>query len=173
MAGLDDAHMPPDGPQDLARALRRRRTPQRWLQPVDQPPAPAPPPSLPEGDRQPILIKGGAISTGVATVSWYSNHVDDILVAFLEVIRISRGDDEAEVTGFRRIDIDVLSHHLGLPGEDVIEQLAALIGASPTRSAAMLSLYRNGIGMIPTGVDEDEEPAAPVTRLAELLHDGE
>ena len=172
MAGLHEPSTEPEAPQDLARALRRRRTPHRWVQPVDQPAAASPRPSLPEGDRQPILIRGGAISTGVATVSWYSNHIDDVLVAFLEVIRISRGDDEAEVTGFRRVDIDVLSHHLGLPGETVVEQLALLVGASPARSSSMMSLYRNGVGVIPTGVDE-EEPAAPVTRLAELLHDGE
>ncbi|MEM7287473.1 MAG: hypothetical protein AAF480_14070 [Actinomycetota bacterium] len=166
---MDDheRHTPSDpGPAQLARALRRRRTPGRWVQKDG--------PIVPEEERRPIVIGDGSISTDTVTVAWYSAHVDDVLVAFLEVVRRSRGDDEAEVTGFRRIDIDVLAEFLEMPGEIVVEELALLVGASSKRGASMKNLYRStGIGVIPTGVGDDEARTQPSTRLAELLHEVE
>ena len=155
------------GPAQLARALRRRRNPGRWVQKGDAP-------IVPDHQRHPITISDGAISTEKVTVACYSDHIDDVLVAFLEVVRRSRGDEESEVAAFRRIDIDVLADFLGMPGETVVEELALLVGASPSRGASMRNLYLStGIGVIPTGVEEQDAPAAPSSRLAELLHDVE
>lgn len=154
-------------PAQLARALRRRRNPGRWVQKGDAP-------IVPETQRRPVVITDGAISTDTVTVACYSTHLDDVLVAFLEVVRRSRGDEESEVDAFRRIDIDVLADFLQVPGETVVEELALLVGASPSRAASMQNLYRStGIGVIPTGVDEQDAPAPPSTRLAEMLHDAE
>ena len=153
------------GPVQLARALRRRRTPGRWVQKGGAP-------IVPEEQRRPVTIANGAISTDTVSVQCYSDHVDDVLVAFLEVVRQSRGDGEAEVTAFRRIDIDVLADFLAMPGEAVVEELALLVGASPSRGASMRSLYRStGIAVIPTGAGEQDTPSPPSTRLAEMLHE--
>lgn len=166
MVDLQQRPNPSDpGPAQLARALRRRRNPGRWVQKGDAP-------IVPEHERRPIVIADGVISTDTVTVDCYSDHVDDVLVAFLEVVRRSRGDEEAEVAAFRRIDIDVLADVLAMPGEAVVEELALLVGASPGRAASMRNLYlATGIGVIPTGVGEQDAPAAPSSRLAELLHD--
>lgn len=155
------------GPVQLARALRRRRTPGRWVQKGD-------PPIVPEEQRRPVTIANGAISTDTVSVQCYSDHVDDVLVAFLEVVRQSRGDGEREVTAFRRIDIDALADFLSMPGEAVVEELALLVGASPSRGASMQNLYLStGITVIPTGAGEQDTPAPPSSRLAEMLHDVE
>ncbi len=168
MVELQQRSVPSDpGPAQLARALRRRRNPGRWVQKDDAP-------VVPEQERRPIIIANGSISTDTVTVDCYSDHLDDVLVAFLEVVRRSRGDDEAEVAAFRRIDIDVLAEFLQMPGETVVEELALLVGASPSRGASMQNLYRStGIGVIPTGAGEPDAPAPPSTRLAEMLHDVE
>ena len=161
---------------ELARALRRPRgasglvartgpdpeTGTAWKPPADEL----------AGERRAIHIEGDVISAGSVSVKWYSNHIDDILVAFLEVIRRARGDAESEVTGFRRIDIDVLAQHLDMSGEDVLDALSALLGATKTRSASMAHLYTTGAGVIPPGAEEQEAPAEPVTRLAALLNEG-
>lgn len=120
--------------------------------------------------RQPVIIKDAAFVIRDIRVPWYSDHIDDILVAFLEAIRTARGNKEVEVASFRRVDIDVLAEYLDRPPEFLLERLAELVGASNTRASAMTSIYLSGGQVIPTGVLEEEaEPVRSGSRLVELL----
>ncbi|MGI9624971.1 MAG: hypothetical protein ACR2PK_19240 [Acidimicrobiales bacterium] len=124
--------------------------------------------SLP-ATRQPVEIMGGAIVIGDLKVDFYSEHMDDVLVAFLEAIRTVRGDTKHEVAGFRRIDVEVLADYLHCQGVTVVERLADLVGASSSHCASMTELYRAGADMIPSGAVRAPIVDTGSSRFSQLL----
>lgn len=122
------------------------------------------------GARVPVQIDPDAFVIDDVRVPWYSDHTDDVLVAFLETIRRVRRQPEVEVSGFRRIDIEAIASHFRLTAAFVLERLGELIGATDTRVAAMSSMYTSGGQVIPTGIDEyASQVTGPPSRLVELL----
>ena len=56
--------------------------------------------------RVPVGIHGGALVAGETSVVFHSEHIDDVLAAFLELIRMLRGAPEGPVVSFRSIGIE-------------------------------------------------------------------
>lgn len=117
--------------------------------------------------RTPIEIDGNAFVVGDVRREWSSDDIDDVLGAFLAIIRQLRSDTEAEVSRFRRIDIDVVGAHLNADPALVIRRLGELLGTTEARQSAMASIYLAGADVIPTGTDQHSQ--AQSSRLAQLL----
>lgn len=107
--------------------------------------------------HEPVRLDGGVLCAGDVCVVPYSEHLDDVLVAYLELLRTLRGDLEAPVLSFRRVDVDALAAATDHPGEAIIGRLAILIGARGLRQAAMAGSYSSGVEIITTG-NADESP---------------
>ena len=90
-----------------------------------------------------------------------------MLGSFLQIIRQLRSDTEAEVSRFRRVDIEVVAAHLDEEPELVVRRLAELLGTTDARQSAMASIYLAGADVIPTGTDQHS--AAQSSRLTRLL----
>jgi transcriptional regulator with XRE-family HTH domain len=118
-------------------------------------------------ERTPIEIDGAAFVVGDVRCEWASEDIDDVLSAFLQIIRQLRRDTEAEVSRFRRVDIDVVAAHLDEDPELVVRGLAELLGTTDARPSAIASIYLAGADVIPTGADQHS--AAQSSRLARLL----
>ena len=93
--------------------------------------------------RVPVEVRDGAVAVGDTSVRFHSPHLDDVLVAFLELIRTLRGTSECPVVSFRRIDIEALADYLNVEGSEVVAQLAVMVGAKRLRSAAMGACIRD------------------------------
>ena len=105
----------------------------------------------PSPSRLPVRYDGRSVSGAGKRVACASSHPDDVLAAFVELVRRMRSGSEGKVTGFRRGDIEELSLQLGLEPHDVLARLAVLLGATPTRSDAMAAAYAAGTSVIPCG----------------------
>lgn len=101
----------------------------------------------------------------------YSRHIDDVLVAFVELVRGARRNDTAGSMTFRRMDIDALAADLGCAPTKVIDHLAGLIGADMDHLEHMCSSYEDGASVIDSGVadvvvsgDSGDEDAPALVR---------
>lgn len=108
--------------------------------------------------HEPVEIGPNHVAVGEVRVEWYSSHIDDVLVAYLELLRILRGDTEGPVTDFRRVDVDALARSTDYPPEAIVGRLAILIGARGLRRAAMAGSYAAGDAVISTGYADDKIP---------------
>ena len=110
--------------------------------------------------HEPVRLDDGVLRAGDVAVVPYSDHLDDVLVAYLELLRTLRGDPEAPVLSFRRIDVDAIATATNYPGEAIIGRLAILIGARGLRQAAMAGSYSSGVEIITTGKADERPPPA-------------
>ncbi len=122
--------------------------------------------------HQPVEVGTDHVAVGDVKVEWYSTHIDDVLVAYLELLRLLRGEVEGPVVNFRRVDVDALATALDYPPEAIVGRLAILIGAKGLRRAALAGSYNAGNPVISTGYAEDSPPSIEVGpadgRLASL-----
>lgn len=109
--------------------------------------------------RVPVEVRDGAVAVGDTSVRFHSPHLDDVLVAFLELIRTLRGTPECPVVSFRRIDIEALADYLNVDGSEVVAQLAVMVGAKRLRSAAMEHAFETGVAEISSGLRDEMAPA--------------
>ncbi len=124
-------------------------------------------------EREPIAIVDDGFEIKDVRVEWASREIDDVLEAFLEIISAVRLSTDGEITGFRRGDIDAIAGHMGQPPEFLVERLGELMGARRSRSKVMSMIYLSGAPVIPAGLDIDDEPGVPTTRLAQMLSDAD
>ncbi len=106
--------------------------------------------------RLPVRYDGRSVSGAGQQVMCTSKHPDDVLAAFVELVRRMRGGSDGPVTGFRRGDVEELAVQLGIDPQDVLARLAVLLGASSTRSDAMAAAYAAGTAVIPCGAEAPE-----------------
>ncbi len=97
----------------------------------------------------PVRYDGRSVAAAGKQVECASTHPDDVLAAFIELVRRMRSGSGGTITGFRRGDVDELAAVLGLEAQDVLARLAVLLGASRTRSEAMAAAYVAGTSEIP------------------------
>lgn len=130
--------------------------------------------------RIPLEIYADHLQVGDVRVECYSTHIDDVLVAYLELIRALRGNPEASVVSFYSSDVDILADHLGWSGEAVVDQLATMVGTSQGRQVSMRESYRSGKAVITSGLYDERAPqgaldsdeASGTERLQDLLVHG-
>ncbi|MFN3218142.1 MAG: hypothetical protein ACE367_16725 [Acidimicrobiales bacterium] len=120
--------------------------------------------------REAVHINDRVLRVDGRALEAYSRHIDDVLVAFIELVRGARRNDTEGSMRFRRMDIDAIAADLGTAPTRVIDHLAALIGADMDHLEEMCSSYEAGAAVIDSGVadvavaddidDEDEDAAA-------------
>jgi len=110
--------------------------------------------------HEPVQVGEDHLAVGDLRVSTDSGHIDDVLVAYLDLLRTLRGDTEGSVVSFRRVDVVALATALGYPGEAIVGRLAVVIGARGLRKAAMTGSYASGAELIPTGNADEGVPRA-------------
>lgn len=129
--------------------------------------------------RIPVTITDHTFEADGLAVAWYSGHIDDVLVAFLELIRLLRGDAEVEVASLRRVDIEAISGRFHVPGDELVRRLGDLVGASVAQAASMGDMYSAGLDVIPVAVtpsrcrEQDALDDRAGSRLAEMLASGD
>lgn len=129
--------------------------------------------------RRAVLIEDDSVIANGVAIRFYSRHIDDVLVAFLELIRQVRGQAPGTPLNLRRADVEELSRYLNRTGTEVVNRLATLMGASRLREAAMVARYRAGDSVIETGVrdraadtlQDQALPAETIQRLSVLKGD--
>ena len=133
-------------PGDLAAALRARRTSIEWpLQRMHRP-------------RVPVAIEGLELRIEAVSVTAPSSDIDDVLAAFVELVRRVRIAGPMRMA-FRRTDIDALAEAFQWPGEDVVAHLAGVIGANEIATHVMGQLYDMGTPTIDSGITDDRADA--------------
>jgi len=101
-----------------------------------------------------IAIVDDANLAGETTRAFYSRHIDDVLVAYLELVRELRRSPETTVLLFRRVDVEVLATFLECSGETVLDELAVLMGANRMRAATMTARFGAGDQVIDSGLTD-------------------
>lgn len=71
-----------------------------------------------------------------------------VLMAYLRLVRRLRQQEEAPVVALRRDDIEVVAAALNQPGERVVDQLGALMGATQVQRKLMVGLFVSGAAVI-------------------------
>ncbi|MEO5900010.1 MAG: sortase [Ilumatobacteraceae bacterium] len=94
--------------------------------------------------RFPVSIEGGVISTGGVRHGFSPGDTTSLLRAYLRLIRSLRHQNKAPAIALRRNDIDELARHLGVSGEEVVDRLTALMGATAAQRSAMTSMFAAG-----------------------------
>ncbi len=102
--------------------------------------------------REPVQIADRVLRINGRALEAYSRHIDDVLVAFIELVRSVRVHGTGASMRFRRMDIDVLAADLGCSPMRLIDHLAALVGADTDQFDDMIRSYDAGSSMIDAGV---------------------
>ena len=126
-----------------------------------------------------VSIIGNAVVANGIAVPFYSRHPDDVLVAYLELIRRLRGNAPTSPLRLRRDDIEELSRFLNRRGTEIVNDLAVLMGTTRLRGASMVARFDAGDSVIETGMSSDSsdglpDEAVPAESLSTLgqLHEG-
>lgn len=100
-------------------------------------------------DRLPLEIDPrGVISTGGSAISFDPDDVDSLLTNYLRLVRSLRGQEKPQTIELRRNDVEVLALYLELPGELVVERLAALMGATQLQRRVLAGMFVAGAMVI-------------------------
>lgn len=91
---------------------------------------------------------GGILRTGGVDATFEPGDPDSILETYLRLVRRLRNQERDEVISLRREDVEGLAAFLGRPGETVIEQLGALMGATKTQRRLMAGMFITGAMVI-------------------------
>jgi|GEM_PF-2177367 len=106
--------------------------------------------ALPE--RVPIEIQPfGVVSTNGVTRSFTPGDDTSLMTAYIDLIRAVREDDTTRLLDLRRSDIDLLAKHLAVPGDQIVERLAGLMGATLVQRRTMARMFVAGALVITLG----------------------
>ncbi|MEO5900057.1 MAG: helix-turn-helix transcriptional regulator [Ilumatobacteraceae bacterium] len=108
---------------------------------------------LPE--RRNLSIGTGVLSIGDAGGSFVAGDTTSLLTTYLRTVRGLRRQQRAPYVELRRDDVEHLAQHVEQPGEAVVDQLAALMGATRIHRGSMLGLFSGGamvLGVIAAAV---------------------
>lgn len=100
-------------------------------------------------DRLPLEIDPrGVISTGGSAISFEPDDVESLLTNYLRLVRALRGQERPQAIQLRRNDVETLAVFLEMPGELVVEQLAALMGATQLQRRVLAGMFVAGAMVI-------------------------
>jgi hypothetical protein len=124
----------------------------------------------------PVEVTYDTLRAGSSTRRFEPGSARSLLKAYLGLVREMRDQRRARTIELRSADIDALAAHLGIPGSEVVEQLAALMGATRDQRATMIGLFGAGalvIGLAGSGaVSRAESPTSvPTIRVAPISID--
>lgn len=124
----------------------------------------------------PVEVTFDTLRAGSSTRRFEPGSARSLLKAYLGLVREMRDQRRARTIELRSADIDALAAHLGIPGSEVVEQLAALMGATRDQRATMIGLFGAGalvIGLAGSGaVSRAESPTSvPTVRAAPISID--
>ncbi len=90
----------------------------------------------------------GVISVGPSCTRF--DPIDDVslLTAYLRLVREVRRQQHDPVVALRRDDVEALAAFLCLPGEEVVEQLCALMGVTQQHRRTMIAMFVAGAAVI-------------------------
>jgi hypothetical protein len=115
------------------------------------------------------------VAAGGVSIVYVPGDVDSLLEAYLKLVRTLRRQKKAPAVDLRREDIEALAEHLQVPGEDVVDRLAALMGAARGQRLAMTGLFQGGavvIGLVGTAVAGGSGMTSRSALTRGPLHDG-
>lgn len=101
-------------------------------------------------DTRPTIEIDIAGSLRVGSAQRTFDPLDDasLLTAYLSAVRQVRRQEREPVIALRRDDIEVLAGFLCLPGEQVVDQLATLMGVTQRRRRSMVAMFAAGASVI-------------------------
>ena len=105
--------------------------------------------------RSAVTIVEGVMAAGDVRVMLERDDPTSVLNSYLRLVRSIRDQRKAQVVALRRDDIERLAEHLQLDGAEVLERLAALMGATAEQRVALGSLFAAGalvIGLAASGL---------------------
>ncbi len=126
-------------------------------------------------NRLPVAVGSGVVAAGGVSVVYLSGDADSLLEAYLKLVRTLRRQRKSPAVDLRREDVEALADHLRLPGEEVVDRLAALMGAGGNQRAAMAGLFASGavvIGLVGTAVAGGSGITTRHALTKGPLHDG-
>ncbi|HEY5663883.1 MAG TPA: hypothetical protein VIS05_07595 [Ilumatobacter sp.] len=98
--------------------------------------------------RTTVSVADGAIDLGTQSARFDPHHPESLLRTYLVLVRRARDRRRDPSLTLRRDDIDVLARHIGQTTEQVLGQLADLMGATRSQRTAMLSMLATGAVLI-------------------------
>lgn len=104
--------------------------------------------------RVPVVVDGLELRIEAVSVIAPSGEIDDVLTAFVDLIRRVRIAGPVRMA-FRRTDIDALAEAFDWPGEQIVTHLARVIGANEIATHVMGQLYDMGTPTIDSGITDD------------------
>lgn len=90
----------------------------------------------------------GTLRVGVAHRSFDPLDDTSLLMAYLSLVRQLRHQEREPVLALRREDIEALAQFLCLPGEQIVEQLANLMGLTQHRRRSMVAMFAAGASVV-------------------------
>ncbi len=125
--------------------------------------------------RLPVAVGSGVVAAGGVSIVYLPGDADSLLEAYLKLVRTLRRQRKSPAVDLRREDVEALAEHLQLPGEAVVDRLAALMGAGRNQRAAMAGLFASGavvIGLVGTAVAGGSGITSRHALTKGPLHDG-
>lgn len=119
--------------------------------------------------RVSLAIEDRVLAIGGLHVSVERDDPTAVLTAYLRLIRALRDQKKAPAVALRRDDIERLAAHLSLDGEEVLDRLASLMGASAAQRIAIGTLFAAGaivVGLVAVG-NVDAGGLMPATTIVE------
>lgn len=98
--------------------------------------------------REPlVLLATGTICGGGLEESFEPGDIDSLIDAYLHLVRRLRGV-ECPVTSLRREDLVSIADQAGRPRTDIVDRVAAAMGATTAQRRAMVELYLAGADVV-------------------------
>jgi sortase (surface protein transpeptidase) len=94
--------------------------------------------------RNPVSIEGGVITADGVRASFSPTDSTSLLDAYLRLIRQMRHQKRAPAVALRRDDIEAIAAFLAVPGAEIVDRLAALMGATAAQRSGMAMLFASG-----------------------------
>jgi sortase (surface protein transpeptidase) len=94
--------------------------------------------------RNPVSIVDGMITADGVRASFSPTDPASLLDAYLRLIRQMRHQRRAPAVALRRDDIEAIADFLALPGAEIVDRLAALMGATAAQRSGMAMLFASG-----------------------------
>ncbi|MEO5899222.1 MAG: hypothetical protein ABIR68_03695, partial [Ilumatobacteraceae bacterium] len=98
--------------------------------------------------RAVLTISPGAISVGGKSTSFVGTDDSTLLTAYLQLVRSLRNQRKVPIIVLRREDIESLAAYLDENGEDVLDRLGMLMGATRSQRTSMTTLFSTSAAAI-------------------------
>lgn len=95
-----------------------------------------------------VLLATGTISTGGLEETFDPHELGSVLDAYVRLVRKLRDSRGLEMVTLRREDLIDIADQLDRPRTDVVDRVAALMGANDSQRRAMVELFLSGAEVV-------------------------